>query len=557
MVSQPTSVIPTHSHELPTRTTKGEKTDAGNGSYGICGVIDGCQRPPALTPSLPVDSLHSPFGLLSAVYRPTVGCVALRVRLRRISPVGAIAAGVALRVAFGKLCRLMRVPRSHLAGNLRCHLPLPNALRLAHEQEARGFVLGFLVFEVGIRVGDDASAGVEVDAVVLADGCADGDVEEAFAIKTEAADGAGIEAAGVGLEFGDDLGGALFGGTCDGAAGETGAEGGAVADVGGELADDGGDEVENLRVGFDFPEFGDLDAAEFADLTEVVALEVGDHEELGAFFGGGEQIGAGGGVAGGILGKAGAGAFDGAGDDAAVAEAEEEFGGGGKDLGAVEVEVGGVWGGGDGAEVEVAGEGVGVGRPGGAPGVGEVDLIDVTGGDVIFGGLDAGGVGFLGGLGSEMEGGGWSGGGGGVEGKVVGEVAGFEPGGGVVNVKEGVGVVAEGEVAVIADPAEEAGGGEGPVGVVRLGVALKEGFDLVPIVFEGAGEDFEGGGGEEGDGARAGLRAVEPDEAGEAGEVVGEGFGWDFPRTLGKGCGGAFRSIGAGGDLLEARTVSH
>ena len=157
-----------------------------------------------------------------------------------------------------------------------------------HEQEAGGFVLGFLVFQVGVGVGDDAGAGVEVDGVVLADGGADGDVEEGFAVEAEAADGAGVEAAGMGFEFGDDFGGAFFGGAGDGAAGEAGAEGGAVADGGGELAFDGGDEVEDLRVGFDFPEFGDLDAAVGADLTEVVALEVGDHEELGAFFGGGE-----------------------------------------------------------------------------------------------------------------------------------------------------------------------------------------------------------------------------------------------------------------------------
>ena len=428
-----------------------------------------------------------------------------------------------------------------------------------HEQEAGGFVLGFLVFEVGVGVGDDAGAGVEVDGVVLADGGADGDVEEAFAVEAEAADGAGVEAAGMGLEFGDDFGGALFGGAGDGAAGEAGAEGGAVADGGGELAFDGGDEVEDLRVGFDFPEFGDLDAAVGANLTEVVALEVGDHEELGAFLGGGEEVGAGGGVASGVVGEAGAGAFDGAGDDAAVAEAEEEFGGGGEDLGAVEVEVGGVGGGGDGAEVEVAVEGVGVRGPIGMPGVGEVDLVDVASSDVVFGGADTGGEGVAGGLGGEVEGG-RGGGREGGRGEVVGEVAGFEPGGGVVDVEEGVGVVAEGEVAVVADPAEEAAGGEGPVGVVGLGVALEEGFDAVPVVIEGAGEDFEGGGGEEGDGAGAGLGAVEPDEAWEVGELAGEGFRGDLPGALdeaGKGRSGPDRSGGAEGDLLGVRAVNH
>lgn len=183
--------------------------------------------------------------------------------------------------------------------------------------------LAVLLCRVG--VGDDAGAGVEVDAVVLADGGADGDVEEGFTVKAKATDGAGVDAAWVGFELRDDFGGAFFGGTGDRAAGEAGAEGGAVADGGGELAFDCGDEVEDLRVGFDFPELGDLDTAVSADLTEVVALEVGDHKKLGAFFGGGEEVGVGGGVSRGVVREAGAGAFYGAGGDVAVAKAEEEF----------------------------------------------------------------------------------------------------------------------------------------------------------------------------------------------------------------------------------------
>jgi len=93
--------------------------------------------------------------------------------------------------------------------------------------------------------------------------------------------------------------------------------------------------------------------------------------------------------------------------------------------------------------------------------------------------------------------------------------------------------------------------------VMGASVALEEGFDAVPVVLEGAGEDFEGGGGEEGDGAGAGLGAVEPDEAGEVGEVAGEGFGGERPGALGKGRGGAVRSGGAEVDLLKARPVNH
>jgi len=50
-------------HKQTSCHTKPNKTDAGNGSYGICRVIDGCQRPPALPFGLPsasyVTSLHS------------------------------------------------------------------------------------------------------------------------------------------------------------------------------------------------------------------------------------------------------------------------------------------------------------------------------------------------------------------------------------------------------------------------------------------------------------------------------------------------------------------
>ena len=53
-------------------------------------------------------------------------------------------------------------------------------------------MLGFLVFEIGVGVGDDAGTGVEVDGVVLADGGADGDAPQALAVEAESADGAGV-----------------------------------------------------------------------------------------------------------------------------------------------------------------------------------------------------------------------------------------------------------------------------------------------------------------------------------------------------------------------------
>ena len=231
------------------------------------------------------------------------------------------------------------------------------------------------------------------------------------------------------------------------------------------------------------------------------------------------------------------------------------------------MKVGGLGGGGDGAEVLVGGEGLGAGGPGGVPGVGEVDLIDVARGDVGFGGADGAGEGFAGGLGGEVEGwgraqglgNGWEMRAGGVPTEAGAEVAGFVPGGGVVDIHQGVGIVAEGEVAVVTDPAVEAGGGEGPVGIVGLGVALEEGFDTVPVVVDAAGEDFLGVGGEQGEGAGARLGAVEPDETGAMGEQVGEVLGRGLPGALfeGGGRGGDSRCWAAARRWGEAGPLKH
>lgn len=172
----------------------------------------------------------------------------------------------------------------------------------------------------------------------MVDEGADGDVELRFAIEAEVSDGAGVEAARDGLEFGDDFGGAFFGSAGDGAAGEAGGEGGDGGVSGREGAADGGDEVVDVLEFFELEHVGDLDGAEFADLAEVVAEEVGDHDEFGAFFFGVLEVEGGFGVELGV-GEAGAGSFDGAGFDFAAGEAEEGFGGGGENFAAIKMEV--------------------------------------------------------------------------------------------------------------------------------------------------------------------------------------------------------------------------
>ncbi len=129
----------------------------------------------------------------------------------------------------------------------------------------------------------------------------------------------------MGFEFVDDFHGADFGGASDAAAGKAGGEGGEVGLAIAEAAGDGGDEMLDLGVTLEAGQFGDVDGAVFADFAEVVAEEVGDHDEFGHFFGAGLKLVAELGVTGGV-GGAGAGAFDGAGLDVGAAEAQKGFG---------------------------------------------------------------------------------------------------------------------------------------------------------------------------------------------------------------------------------------
>ena len=149
-------------------------------------------------------------------------------------------------------------------------------------------------------------------------------------------------------------------------------------------AGDGGDEVVDLGERLEAEHFGDLDAAELAHLAEVVAEQVGDHDELGDFLGGGLEFVSGAAVLVGI-GKPRAGALDGAGLDAAAGNFQEGLGRRTEDFAAVELEVGGHRRGRGVAQRFVEGEEIA--GDGGGERLGEICLIDVAGGDPF---LDAG-----------------------------------------------------------------------------------------------------------------------------------------------------------------------
>ena len=84
---------------------------------------------------------------------------------------------------------------------------------------------GFLVFARGVGIGDDAGSDLVTETVAIADERADSDVERAFAVIAEPADGAAVDATRFFFEFADDLHGAFFRRAGDAAAGETGGHG--------------------------------------------------------------------------------------------------------------------------------------------------------------------------------------------------------------------------------------------------------------------------------------------------------------------------------------------
>jgi len=213
-------------------------------------------------------------------------------------------------------------------------------------------VPGFFVFAVGGGLGGDAAADGELPVAAGGGDGADEDAEVQGTVEAEIAEGAAIGAAGGGFELGDDLHGPDFGGTGDGAAGESGADEIDGGLAGGERAFDGRDEVLDELVGFEAAKLGDADAVGLADAGEIVAEEIDDHHVFGAVFFALEEIVAGEEVGLGPGGAA-AGAFDGAGFDLAILHANKSLRGGADDLTVAEVEPGGEGGGVALAEAEV------------------------------------------------------------------------------------------------------------------------------------------------------------------------------------------------------------
>ena len=98
----------------------------------------------------------------------------------------------------------------------------------------------------------------------------------------------------------------------------------------------------DLGITFESDEFGNLDRTEFAHFAEIIAQEIGDHDEFGHFLGTRLEFVSELGVASGICG-AWPGAFDGPGLDVRAAEPKEKFGRRRGEFEIVAIEVSGKW----------------------------------------------------------------------------------------------------------------------------------------------------------------------------------------------------------------------
>ena len=141
------------------------------------------------------------------------------------------------------------------------------------------------------------------------------------------------------LEFGDDFHRPFFRRAGDRPAGEAGPERLDMRYLVAQTPLDRGDKMEDLLVGFEVQKLGNPHAAVFAHLPEIVALEIGDHDQFrgllrrGFQFLGAEPVTV-------RIGLARPRALDRAGEDLAVRHLQETLRRGGNDLRAAVVEVG-------------------------------------------------------------------------------------------------------------------------------------------------------------------------------------------------------------------------
>ncbi|MEZ5387736.1 MAG: hypothetical protein R3F13_19685 [Prosthecobacter sp.] len=208
-----------------------------------------------------------------------------------------------------------------------------------------------------------------------------------------------------------------------------------------------------------------------------------------------------------VADEAGPGALDRTRGDARSVELEKELGRGGQHAGPGQSHESRVRGRRDGPQLQVKRKGVRILRPGCLPRTGKIDLVDVPGGDVLLSTADHADVVFRADAGFKVKPGG-------VRGLDVGvwnfEVAELIPPGRVVVVDQPVGIDAEDEPPVVADPAVKPA-----CGGARRG---QRGADFFPVTVDVSFKNLHGFRRERRDGAGMGEGRVQPDETLATGE---------------------------------------
>src|SRR5690606_30451560 len=149
---------------------------------------------------------------------------------------------------------------------------------------------GLVEFMAGAGVGHDAGTGAETQLPAFHFRAADQDVQVQIAVTVDPAHRPGVAAAALALQFGDDLHAAHLRAAGNGAAGESRADHVARRDLRAQTPPHVADDVVHVGVAFHSHQLVHLDTAGDAYPAQVVALEVDQHDVLGALLGVADQL---------------------------------------------------------------------------------------------------------------------------------------------------------------------------------------------------------------------------------------------------------------------------
>src|SRR6267143_836662 len=140
------------------------------------------------------------------------------------------------------------------------------------------------LFGGGVRVGNDACAGLNTADAIRDNRGADCDASVEAAVESDVSDRAGVWPAAIGLALGDALHGADLRRAGDRTRGGTRPERVERIEAGCELAVDDGREMHHVRETVDAHELAHAHRSRARDAADVIAREVDEHHMLGALL---------------------------------------------------------------------------------------------------------------------------------------------------------------------------------------------------------------------------------------------------------------------------------